>query len=101
MRFEKSYGNWLPGRPNSVRFYFTVCDMACMDISLFVKFHDFAMHGNFFQLFPYFLVSMGTLGEKMGEEMETEGRKGGEKKTLPAPPPTLPCLSNDLKKYHL
>ena len=30
MRFEKSYGNWLPDGPNSVRFYLTTWDMACM-----------------------------------------------------------------------
>ena len=30
VRFVKSYGNWLPDGPNSVRFYLTVCDMACM-----------------------------------------------------------------------
>ena len=30
VRFKKSYGNWLPDGPNSVRFYLTVCDMACM-----------------------------------------------------------------------
>ena len=30
VRFEKSYGNWLPDGPNSIRFYLTVWDMACM-----------------------------------------------------------------------
>ena len=30
VRFENFYGNWLPEGPNSVRFYLTVCDMACM-----------------------------------------------------------------------
>ena len=32
MRFEKSYGNWLPDGPVSVRFSLTVWDMACMPI---------------------------------------------------------------------
>ena len=30
VRFEKSYGNWLPDGPNSGRFYLTVLIMACM-----------------------------------------------------------------------
>ena len=30
--FEKSYGYWLPDGPNSVRFYLTVRDMACMTL---------------------------------------------------------------------
>ena len=30
LRFEKSYGNWHSDGPNSVRFYLTVRDMACM-----------------------------------------------------------------------
>ena len=30
----KSYGNWLPDVPNSVKFYLTVWDMACMQIRL-------------------------------------------------------------------
>ena len=30
VRFENSYGNWLPDGPNSVRFDLTVWDMACM-----------------------------------------------------------------------
>ena len=30
----KSYGNWLPDGPNSVRFYLTVWDTACMDPGL-------------------------------------------------------------------
>ena len=33
VRCEKSYGNWLPDGPNSVRVYLTVWDMACMDES--------------------------------------------------------------------
>ena len=30
LRFEKSYGSWLPDGPNSLRFYLTVWDMASM-----------------------------------------------------------------------
>ena len=30
VRFEKSFGNWIQDRPNSVKFYLTVWDMACM-----------------------------------------------------------------------
>ena len=30
VRFEKSYGYWIPDGTNSVRFYLTVWDMACM-----------------------------------------------------------------------
>ena len=30
---EKSYGNWLSDGPNSVRFYLTVWDMACMELA--------------------------------------------------------------------
>ena len=33
VRFENLMGNWLPDGPNSVRFYLTVWDMACMQSS--------------------------------------------------------------------
>ena len=33
VRFEKSYGNWLPAGPNSMRFYLSVWDVACMFVS--------------------------------------------------------------------
>ena len=35
MRFENSSGNWLSDGLNSVRFYLTVGDMACMASILF------------------------------------------------------------------
>ena len=43
VRFEKSYWNWRPDGPNSVRLYLTVWDMACMvqaHISVYTVYHS-------------------------------------------------------------
>ena len=44
VRFEKSYGNCFLDGPNSVRFYLTVGDMACMEMSYVMRKPVYALY---------------------------------------------------------